>query len=75
MIGPDMAVGAARVGDDRLDPLPCLQPGRAADAARLPDAKSLETAIDGVLLPRIPVGEGVDALPLVLGWLLTRPPT
>ncbi len=45
----------------------------AADAARLPGPGSLQTAICGVVLPRIPVEAGYDAMPLVLGWLLTGP--
>ena len=45
----------------------------ADDAARLPDANSLEITLNGVNLPRIPVGRGFDALPLVVAALITRP--
>lgn len=45
----------------------------AADAARLPEPESLLTSILGAKIPRIPVGSGDRALPLVLAWLLTTP--
>jgi HPr kinase/phosphorylase len=41
----------------------------AADAARLPQPESLRTHICGVEIPRIPVGAGFAALPLVLAAL------
>jgi serine kinase of HPr protein (carbohydrate metabolism regulator) len=41
----------------------------AADAARLPQPESLRTHICGVEIPRIPVGGGFAALPLVLAAL------
>ncbi len=37
----------------------------APDAARLPDAAALSTAICGVALPRLPVAAGIDPLPLL----------
>jgi HPr kinase/phosphorylase len=43
----------------------------ASDAARLPEPRALRTVIDGVELPRIPVGTGFSALPLVLAALTT----
>ncbi|MDB5619547.1 HPr kinase/phosphatase C-terminal domain-containing protein [Tardiphaga sp.] len=43
----------------------------APDAARLPEPRALRTVIDGVELPRIPVGAGFPALPLVLAALTT----
>jgi serine kinase of HPr protein (carbohydrate metabolism regulator) len=43
------------------------------DAARMPEHDALSISINGIKLPRIPVGAGVDALPLVAGALLTRP--
>ncbi|OIQ65447.1 HPr kinase/phosphorylase [mine drainage metagenome] len=41
----------------------------AADAARLPAAEALQTLISGIKLPRIPVGRGFAALPLVIAAL------
>lgn len=46
----------------------------AADATRLPAASSLKIELKGVELPRIPVGKGFAALPLVIAALTTRPP-
>ena len=43
----------------------------APDAARLPEPSALRTVIEGVELPRIPVGAGFPALPLVLAALTT----
>jgi len=45
----------------------------ADDAARLPAERSLRTAIHGIEIPRIPVGRGYLALPLVVAGLLTAP--
>src|SRR5262249_53326979 len=36
----------------------------AADAERMPPPAALQTLIRGILLPRIPIGVGVPALPL-----------
>jgi len=44
----------------------------APDAARLPEPAALRTVIEGVELPRIPVGPGFAALPLVLAALTTN---
>jgi serine kinase of HPr protein (carbohydrate metabolism regulator) len=41
----------------------------AADAERLPPPDSLRTRINGVIVPRIPVGVGYTALPLVIAAL------
>ncbi|MET0971777.1 MAG: HPr kinase/phosphatase C-terminal domain-containing protein [Tardiphaga sp.] len=43
----------------------------ASDAARLPASKALQTTVNGVELPRIPVGQGISALPLVVAALTT----
>lgn len=43
----------------------------AADAARLPAPEATETAISGVVLPRLAVAARARALPLVLAWLST----
>jgi HPr kinase/phosphorylase len=41
----------------------------AADAERLPPPETLQTHVNGVGLPRIPVAEGYAALPLVIAAL------
>jgi HPr kinase/phosphorylase len=43
----------------------------ADQAARLPETSALETVLNGVKLPRIPVGKGFAALPLVIAALIT----
>jgi HPr kinase/phosphorylase len=43
----------------------------AADAERLPQPEALLTRINGVLIPRIPVGSGHAAFPLVAAALIT----
>jgi HPr kinase/phosphorylase len=43
----------------------------SADAARMPASKALQTTVNGVELPRIPVGKGICALPLVVAALTT----
>ncbi|MFC0240459.1 HPr kinase/phosphorylase [Rhodopseudomonas telluris] len=43
----------------------------AADAGRLPEASALGVGLDGVQLPRIPVGADYDPLPLVVAALTT----
>jgi HPr kinase/phosphorylase len=43
----------------------------AADAERLPPPEALQTRIHGVNLPRIPVGAGYAALPLIVAELMT----
>jgi hypothetical protein len=43
----------------------------AADATRLPAPEATETAISGVVLPRLAVAAGARALPLILAWLGT----
>ncbi len=43
----------------------------AADAARLPAREAAQTAVSGIVLPRLAVAAGARALPLVLAWLGT----
>jgi HPr kinase/phosphorylase len=43
----------------------------AGDAERLPPPESLQTTINGVLLPRIPIGAGFSPLLLVVAALTT----
>ncbi|ABD05176.1 Hpr(Ser) kinase/phosphatase [Rhodopseudomonas palustris HaA2] len=43
----------------------------AEDAARLPEAAALRMMLEGVELPRVPVGPGYDPLPLVVAALTT----
>jgi serine kinase of HPr protein (carbohydrate metabolism regulator) len=45
----------------------------ADDAERLPRPETLLTQISGIKLPRIPVGSGFAALPLVLAALIMEP--
>lgn len=43
----------------------------AADAERLPPPEALVIRLNGVLLPRIPIGTGYDPLPLIAAVLTT----
>ena len=43
----------------------------AADAGRLPAREAAETAISGLIVPRLAVAAGQDPVPLVLAWLGT----
>jgi serine kinase of HPr protein (carbohydrate metabolism regulator) len=43
----------------------------ASDAERLPPPEALSTLLNGVLVPRIPVGTGYDPLPLIAAALTT----
>ena len=43
----------------------------ASDAERLPPPEALFTHLNGVLVPRIPVGTGYDPLPLIAAALTT----
>jgi HPr kinase/phosphorylase len=43
----------------------------AADAERLPPPETLLTCIHGILIPRIPIGQGFSPLPLVVAALTT----
>ncbi|MBX3519725.1 MAG: HPr kinase/phosphatase C-terminal domain-containing protein [Xanthobacteraceae bacterium] len=45
----------------------------ARDAERVPAETALQTALLGVTLPRVPVAEGSEALPLVLRILAESP--
>jgi len=47
----------------------------ADDGTRLPAAAALEATLNGVKCPRIPVGTGFAALPLVMAALTTNPST
>ena len=41
----------------------------AADAQRLPPAEALSAQVNGIMIPRLPVGVGYSALPLVIAAL------
>ncbi len=45
----------------------------ATDAERMPVSGALFISIDGVIVPRIPVGSAFQPLPLVVAALITRP--
>jgi len=45
----------------------------ARDSARMPEQDALFIVIEGTKIPRVPVGTGLVALPLVAAALLTRP--
>jgi HPr kinase/phosphorylase len=45
----------------------------AADATRLPAPDALEATLNGIKVPRIPVGRGIAALPLIIAALITSP--
>jgi serine kinase of HPr protein (carbohydrate metabolism regulator) len=45
----------------------------APDGARLPEPEALETTLNGVTLPRLPVAPGQPALPAILALLKTFP--
>jgi HPr kinase/phosphorylase len=45
----------------------------AVDAGRMPEQDSFCTSLCGIRIPRIPVGEGFDAVSLVAAALLTSP--
>jgi len=45
----------------------------ARDSARMPEQEALAALIEGIKIPRIAVGTGYAALPLVAAALLTRP--
>jgi serine kinase of HPr protein (carbohydrate metabolism regulator) len=47
----------------------------APDAARMPEPRALRVRIEGVELPRLPVGDGFDPLPLVVAALTTTDAT
>jgi serine kinase of HPr protein (carbohydrate metabolism regulator) len=42
----------------------------APDAERLPAATALTISLEGIVLPRVPVGEGYEPLPLVIAALI-----
>ncbi len=43
----------------------------APDAERLPSLESLQTHIEGISIPRVPIKQGFSALPLVIASLTT----
>lgn len=43
----------------------------AADAGRMLLPEALRVRLEGVEMPRLPVGVGFDPLPVVLAWLIT----
>ncbi|HLI98774.1 MAG TPA: HPr kinase/phosphatase C-terminal domain-containing protein [Bradyrhizobium sp.] len=43
----------------------------AADAERMPPPEALWASIEGILIPRIPIQQGFEALPLVIAALTT----
>ncbi|WFU16510.1 HPr kinase/phosphatase C-terminal domain-containing protein [Bradyrhizobium sp. CB3481] len=43
----------------------------ATDADRMPTPEALSISLNGVTIPRIPVGEGYDPLPLIVAALTT----
>jgi serine kinase of HPr protein (carbohydrate metabolism regulator) len=43
----------------------------AGDAQRLPPPEAFSVQLNGVLLPRIPVGTGFDPLPMIVAALTT----
>ena len=45
----------------------------ASDADRLPAREAIETTIENVILPRLPIAPGTAALPALLAWLRTEP--
>ncbi|MDP2410212.1 MAG: HPr kinase/phosphatase C-terminal domain-containing protein [Pseudolabrys sp.] len=45
----------------------------ATDAARYPGSEARNVTIDGVILPRLAVASGLQALPLMLAILRTKP--
>jgi serine kinase of HPr protein (carbohydrate metabolism regulator) len=45
----------------------------ANDASRMSEPSTGQTEIEGVVLPRLAVADGVDALPAVLAFLRTAP--
>ena len=45
----------------------------APDSARMPEQDALAVLLEGIKIPRIPVGTGYAALQLVAAALLTRP--
>jgi serine kinase of HPr protein (carbohydrate metabolism regulator) len=64
------------LGIRRLDYEPIANIGwvidlASPDGARMPTKEAKETAVLGVVLPRLSVALGMAALPLVLAWLRT----
>jgi serine kinase of HPr protein (carbohydrate metabolism regulator) len=64
-------LGIRSIGFAERAPVAVVVDLEAADAERLPPPQALKTTISGLEIPRIPVGRGHSALPLVLGFLTT----
>ena len=64
-------LGIRSIGFARQAPVAVVVDLDAADAERLPSPQALKTTLFGQEIPRIPVGRGYAALPLVLGFLTT----
>ncbi len=64
-------LGIRSIGYAKQAPVTVVVDLDAADAERLPAPQALKTTVSGVEIPRIPVGRGYAALPLVLGFLTT----
>jgi len=64
-------LGIRSIGHAGRAPVAVVVDLEAADAERLPPLQALKTTVSGVEIPRIPVGRGYAALPLVLGFLTT----
>jgi len=64
-------LGIRSIGFAEQAPVAVVVDLDAADAERLPPPQALKTTVSGLEIPRIPVGRGYAALPLVLGFLTT----
>ena len=64
-------LGIRSIGFAQQAPVAVVVDLDAADAERLPPSQALKTIVSGLEIPRIPVGRGYAALPLVLGFLTT----
>ena len=64
-------LGISRVPHEPLAVLGLLVELGRADAERLPEPAQRQVKIEGIVLPRLAVAVGADALPLVLAWLQT----
>jgi hypothetical protein len=62
-------LGILRIAYEPLAAVGLVVDLTAENGVRHPDPKTLQTAIDGVLLPRLVVAAGMSALPAVLAFL------
>jgi serine kinase of HPr protein (carbohydrate metabolism regulator) len=62
-------LGILRIAYEPLAAVGLVVDLAAENAVRHPDHKTQQTAIDGVLLPRLAVAAGMSALPAVLAFL------